>query len=181
MANLTLKLVLAGLQLAGGKKGLETLFQATAAAFGRELPDLRGLSRRDVLLCYARFTRQEAEKAISGGTSAIVRENLYEHSLRLGRKIRSTLPLRGRSDEAAALSGLYRLLEIDCTIDARGVLTVERCFFARHYTPAVCRLISAMDEGIVAGISGGRLVFSRRLTEDATACSARIAWPDREE
>ncbi len=70
MANLTLKLLLAGFTLAGRKKGLQDLFRLTAAAFGREVPALRGQSRGEMLDSYARFTRGQAEQAIAGGAAA---------------------------------------------------------------------------------------------------------------
>ena len=80
MANLTLKLLLAGLHLAGRKKGLKDLFRLTAEAFGQEPPALRGLSRGEILLDYARFTRAEAEKSLAGGTASAVREKLHDRS-----------------------------------------------------------------------------------------------------
>lgn len=180
MANLTLKLLLAGLLLAGRKKGLQNLFRLTAEAFGQDPPDLRGLSSGEILLNYARFTRAEAERSLAGGTAPAQREKLHDRSLRLGREIRSRLPIRSRADAAAALRSLYRMLAIDLAVDDRGEVTIRRCSLAAHYTPEVCRFMSAMDEGIVAGLSGGQLVFSRRLTEGADRCRARILWPDGE-
>jgi hypothetical protein len=180
MANLTLKLLLAILPLAGRKKGLADLSRLTAAAFGREAPELQGQSRCEMLLGYARFTRSEAEKSLAKGTAAAVRKNLHDRSERLGRDIRSRLPIHSRADAAATLHYLYRLLAIDKAVDARGTVTIRRCFFAAHYTPEVCHFMSAMDEGIVAGLCGGRLVFSQRLTEGADRCRARIEWPDGE-
>jgi hypothetical protein len=180
MANLKLKLLLAGLSLAGKKKGLKDLFRLTAAAFGREVPALRGLSHNEVLHRYAGFTRSETEKAIAGGTAVGTRKDLYEHSLRLGQEIRSQLSIRSRADAQAALRCLYGMLAIDKAVDARGDVTIKRCFFANCYTPEVCRFMSAMDEGIVAGLCGGRLEFSQRLTEGAKQCSGRISWPEGE-
>jgi len=180
MANLKLKLLLAGITLFGRKKGLKDLFRLTAAAFGREVPGLRDQSRSEMLRDYAHFTRGEAEKAIAMETAPGVRANLYESSLRLGRDIRAKLPVRSRDDAAATLHCLYGMLAIDKRVDARGGVTIKRCFFAPYYTPEVCRFISAMDEGIVAGLCGGRLSFSRRLTEGAERCIARIEWPEKE-
>ena len=119
MANLTLEAAAGDPALAGGKKGLQDLFRLTAAAFGQDLPDLRGLSRGEILLDYARFTRAEAERSLAGGT-APAGEKLRDRSLRLGRDIRSRLPIRSRADAAAALRFLYRTLAIDKTVDARG-------------------------------------------------------------
>jgi len=180
MASLKLKLMLALLPLAGRKKRLEDLFRLTAAAFDRELPDPRGQSRAEMLLGYARFTRGEAERSPAMGTAGARRESLYELSLRLGRDIRAKIPVRSRADSTAALRCLYRFLDIDMAVDARGAVTIRHCFFAAHYTPEVCRFMSAMDEGIVAGLCGGRLVFSQRITEGAACCRARILWPGGE-
>lgn len=180
MANLTLKLLLAVLPLAGGKKALADLFRMTAAAFGREAPDLRGLPRREILRRYARFTRAQAEEAMAAGLAEDARKKLYDSSLSLAQDIRRRLPIRGRADEAATLRFLYRRLAIDKTVDARGAVTIRRCFFASHYPPEVCRFMAAMDEGIVAGICGGRLVFSQRLTDGGDACRGRIHWQEIE-
>ncbi len=178
MAGLKLRLMLAGLRLAGRKRGLKDLFRLTSEAFGQEPPDLHGLSRAGILLNYARFTRAAAERSLAAGTADAVREKLRERSRRLGREIRSRLPIRSRAGEAAALRALYRMLAIDLAVDARGGVTVRRCSLAPCYPPEVCRFMSAMDEGIVAGLSDGRLVFSERLTEGAACCHARIAWPE---
>ena len=177
MANLTLRLMLGGLRLAGGKKGLKDLFRMTAEAFGQQPPDLRAMSRADILQSYACFTRTEAERSLAAGTEQAVRETLRDRSVRLGRDIRSRLPIRNRADEAAALRAIYRLLAIDLAVDAHGGVTIRRCSLAAHYPPEICRFMSAMDEGIVAGLSGGRLVFSERLTEGSDRCRGRI---DRE-
>jgi hypothetical protein len=178
MANLKLKLLLAGFGLAGRRRGLKDLFRLTAAAFGRKVPDLNGLSRKEMLQDYARFTRSETEKAIREGTAFTIQKNLYGSSVRLGLDIRSKLPIRTRADAGATLHCLYRMLAIDKTVDARGTVTIRRCFFASHYTPEVCRFMSAMDEGIVSGLCAGRLTFSQRLTEGADRCRGRIEWPD---
>lgn len=180
MANLPLKLLLAGLIVSGGKKGLKDLFRLTAEAFGQEPPDLRGLTRREILLDFARFTRAGAERSLAAGTEPALRQSLHDHSRRLGREVRSRLPIRSRADAITALQALYRLLAIDLTVDDRGEVTVRRCSLAAHYPPPVCRFMSAMDEGIVSGLCGGRLIFSQRLTEGGDRCRARIAWPDGE-
>jgi len=180
MANLTLKLLLGILPIVGGKKGLIELFRLTASAFGQEVPDLRGRSRREILLAFARFTRSEAERSLAAGTEATLRINLYESSADLGRAIRRRLPIRSRADAATAIQRLYGLLDIDMKIASGGAVMIGRCFFAARYTPETCRFMAAMDEGIVAGICGGRLVFSERLSEGAGACRAHIEWPDGE-
>jgi hypothetical protein len=177
MANLTLALLLNCLPLAGRRKALDDLLRLTAAAFGQECPEWRGSSHRERLRQFAQFSRSQAERTIEKGTALTVRKILFENARSLGQELRARLPIRDRADVAATLHHLYRVLAIDLAVDPMGAVTVRRCFFESCYSPEICRFISALDEGIVAGICGGRLVFSERLTEGAGACRARIEWP----
>ncbi|MBE0665098.1 MAG: hypothetical protein IH584_04690, partial [Candidatus Aminicenantes bacterium] len=166
MANLTLRLLLNCLPLAGRRKALNELLRLTAAAFGQECAGWRrASSHNERLRHFALFSRSQAEKAIKKGTELTVRKILYENARHLGQDIRARLPIRNRADVAATLHHLYRMLAIDMAVDPLGTVTVQRCFFEPCYSPEICRFISALDEGIVAGICGGRLVFSQRLTE----------------
>ena len=177
MANLTLRLLLNCLPLASRRKALDDLLRLTAAAFGQECDPWRGSSHHERLSRFAQFSRSQAEKAIEKGTALTVRKSLYENARHLGQDLRARLPIRSRADVAATLHHLYRMLAIELAVDPRGAVAVRRCFFESFYSPEICRFISALDEGIVAGICGGRLVFSQRLTEGANACRARIEWP----
>ena len=68
-----------------------------------------------------------------------------------------------------------RFLQVGATLDAQGELRIRSCYFSSFYSSGVCRLISALDAGVAAGLSsGGRLVFSRRLTEGHDCCLARF-------
>jgi hypothetical protein len=60
----------------------------------------------------------------------------------------------------------------------RGEVTIARCYFSSYYSPQVCRLMSAMDQGLFAGLSGGgRLIFMTRITEGYDHCQAQFtAW-----
>jgi predicted ArsR family transcriptional regulator len=70
---------------------------------------------------------------------------------------------------------VYGLLDIDLRGNGRGELTVRRCAFSEVYSAEVCRLVSALDAGLLAGLSGGdRLEFTRRITEGAPCCLARL-------
>jgi len=54
-------------------------------------------------------------------------------------------------------------------------VTVKRCYFSQFYSGSVCDLISALDDGVFSGLSGGgRLVFSERLTEGNACCRAKL-------
>ncbi len=153
---------------------LDELAAATAAGFGSDVPALDGASRNDRLAAYARFTRREAERAFREGRDLDeLQTRLRGEAFALGERMRRLLGVEGVADTMAAARTLYRMIDIDFSGTPRGEITVRRCFFRDYYTPEVCRLISAIDEGVLAGLSGGgHLEFSQRLTEGADRCLA---------
>ena len=81
----------------------------------------------------------------------------------------------GGATVARELQGTYQVIGIDFAGTADGRVRIARCGFAAAYSPAVCRLIGALDAGLLAGLSGGdRLAFSQRITEGAPCCLARL-------
>lgn len=57
-----------------------------------------------------------------------------------------------------------------------GTVTVRRCYFSRFYAPNMCRVMSAMDRGIFAGLfGGGELTFKSRITEGLPCCRAEFS------
>ena len=69
------------------------------------------------------------------------------------------------------------MLAIDLRTDQQGNVVVDRCAFASWYSPGVCRLMSSLDAGLIAGLThGGRLTFSERITEGRPRCLAAISW-----
>ena len=155
---------------------LEELFAATAAGFGCAAPAVTGLPYDERLAAYARFTRDEAERAIREGRDlADIQTGLRREAFALGRRLRDILGVEGPDEALAIARPLYRAIGIDFRGTPAGEVTVRRCFFRDFYTPDVCRLISALDEGVLAGLAGGgRLVFSQRLTEGYDYCRARF-------
>lgn len=52
-------------------------------------------------------------------------------------------------------------------------LNIPHCSFSSAYSPETCRVMSAMDAGIISGIlGGGRLEFFQRKTEGCPCCRA---------
>ncbi len=153
---------------------LDELFAATAAGFGRAAPATAGLPYDERLAAYACFTRDEAERAIREGRDlADIQFRLRREAFALGRRLRGILGVEGTEEALAVARPLYRTIGIDFRGTPTGEVTVRRCFFRDFYTPEVCRLISALDEGTLAGLAGsGRLVFSQRLTEGRDCCRA---------
>lgn len=155
---------------------LDELATATAAGFGCDAPVLDGASGGERLAAYARFTRREAERAFHDGRDLdVLRARLRAEALALGQRMRRLLGVKGVAETMAAARTLYRMIDIDLSGTPQGDITVRRCFFSDYYTPDVCRLISAIDEGVLAGLAGGgTLEFGQRITEGHDRCLARF-------
>lgn len=159
------------------RREIELLFARTAAAFGRSVPPqgARGASGR--LREYALFTRDGAEAALVGGGGLRAQEGrLFDSAQALGRGYRSRLRLRDATDEMAAARLIYRCLGIDFRGSAEGEVSIRDCGFAAFYTPRVCALMSALDRGLLDGLTGGGLLeFRQRLTDGADSCRACLS------
>ena len=155
---------------------LNGLFAATAIGFGRAALVPEGLPFDERLAAYARFTRDEAERAIREGRDlAAIQARLRHEAFELGRRLRRILGVEGTAEALTAARPLYQVIGIDFRGTAAGEVTVRSCFFRDYYSPEICRLVSALDEGVLAGLAGdGRLTFSERLTEGHDCCRARF-------
>ena len=163
------------------KKKLDDLFQMTALAFECEAPDAKGRSYRDQLKAYAVLTGRKAEQCLEEGKKIEeVKTRLFQGACRLGQNIRRMFCLRSPDEIMEMCRILYRILGIDFVARACGDVTIKSCFFSKYYSPRICRLISSLDEGLAAGLSGGGgLSFSQRITEDKDCCKARFVMPEK--
>lgn len=148
--------------------GLERLFLIAATAFRVPVPAPQG----ERLAQFAAFTREHAERALREGNPKAERL-LYSGAHAFG------CELRRRAAANSARAGLrlariaYRSLGIDFC--ARGnAFVISRCSFARWYSAPVCEFMSALDRGLIAGLTGSRMVFSERITEGCEACRGRL-------
>jgi hypothetical protein len=144
---------------------LRQLFRRTAAAFDVCAPDLSGLSSDEILTAYARFTASaEADSA-----------RLLAVTFGFGKWLRRAFGVNSTADVMAAARIVYRAIGIDFAGDSRGDITISRCFFSDLYTLKACRTMSALDAGLLAGLSGGgRLTFSQRITAGFSCCRAQL-------
>lgn len=154
------------------------LFDSTASAFGRDTVDVCGLDRRTLLERYASFTARCATQALAdGGDTDAVSRRMWRTAYALGRSVRHRLGIRTRDEALRAARLVYRIIGIDLRADRQGHVLVDRCAFAHWYSPDICRLMSSLDAGLIAGLSrGGRLTFSERITEGRPRCLAQISW-----
>lgn len=155
------------------KRKLEMLFQATAQAFQVAPPSTRGLSYDNCLDYYARFTREQALKSISQSNQKTMQSRLFQNACQIGRQFRADFGISSAEDVMRMAGLVYKLLKIDFQGEQGGNITISRCFFSAYYSSEVCRLMSSLDEGLLAGLSGGaKLVFSQRITEGSESCRA---------
>ncbi|MBN2383363.1 hypothetical protein JXQ70_10810 [bacterium] len=162
------------------KRKLCELFELTARAFQSDLPSIRGLSYDDCLVEYARFSKRQAEEVIrQGHDQETIKMRLSHNAYQLGQKLRSIFRIRTRKDVLILCEILYQTLKIEFSGQESGEVTIKRCFFSQWYTPEVCDIISALDQGVIAGISaGGSLVFHERITDGKPCCRATLTLKD---
>jgi hypothetical protein len=156
------------------RRGLSELFAITAQAFGVNPPDINGLRESQQLEIFARFTEEQAQAFLTGKRDVSpVRDALYTGAYRLGGNLRRALLISSPPEVMECAALLYRTIGIEFRGSPGGKIMISRCSFSRFYSPETCRLISALDEGILAGLSGkGRLAFESRITEGNDCCRA---------
>ncbi|RPJ37818.1 MAG: hypothetical protein EHM21_17725 [Chloroflexi bacterium] len=175
--NLLLKLLPKNLPAFIREEILSELFRATAEAFGCATPAVEHLSYADCLRAYALFTREQAEQALQSGRDIqVIKTHLYRSAYPLGAMLRDRFGVDSMAEVMALGQVLYQAIGVDITGDAEGNVTVSRCYFSQFYSAPVCDLISALDDGVFSGLSGGgRLAFSERITSGSPAARARLS------
>jgi hypothetical protein len=155
---------------------LDDLARLTADALGGSPPRWAAAGFDSRLRLFADFSAGEARRLLAANGEAdlpAARVRLYENAVGLGDSLRRRLRVRRGADVLRALTLLYRHIGIDLGAAGPGEVEVSRCAFAQAYDERVCELISALDEGVAAGLSGGaQLRFTQRLTGGAGCCRA---------
>ncbi len=163
------------------KKELTKLFNITAESFGCSAPSITDLSFADSLVQYAQFTRTLAEQAQNGSSyREHIQDQFYRHSYELGNIYRKKFHIATLTEAMDACRILYRILGIDFRSTEDGKIEIRSCYFSTYYTASTCRLISFLDAGLMAGLSGGgRLNFSQRITEGYHCCCAEFVMEEQ--
>ena len=163
------------------KRELMILFQITASAFERSIPESTGGSFDECLAAFARFTKSEVDRALSTGEDLqTVQDMLYKGAYEFGSKFREQFRVSSAGEVMEASRFLYKMLGIDFQGTEKGAITISKCFFSQHYSPSTCQVISSLDAGLIAGLSGsGELSFSERITEGSTSCNAQFIFKEQ--
>jgi len=156
------------------KRALAELAGLTAEAFGCPPPRLSRLSWPARLEGYALFTMSEAQKSLRRPADLPrLRAGLRERARGFGAAMRRRFGVADLRQALRLARLLYRSIGIDFDGRPDGEILIRSCGFSRHYDGPVCALVSALDEGVLAGLAGGgRLEFRERLTEGGAACRA---------
>jgi len=162
------------------KRELNNLFRITASAFGGEIPRLSGFSYAECLAEYARFTKAEVEGSIDRLYNlGIARQQLCHRSYELGSTLRKRFHVTSINDVMAACRIIYKCLGINFRGTDDGEITICDCFFSKYYSEQICGVISCLDKGLVAGLSGGgKLSFTQKITEGMDCCKAVLVQPE---
>ena len=171
-----LVLVRAHLPSSARRSILRDLLAAMARAFARDRPSTTGLSADGLMdLVIERSSTWAGEALDAGDDLAGVQRRLLAEANALGRRARDRLRIRSEAEGLAAARVIYRAIGIDFRARSNGDVLVPRCAFACVYRPETCRLLSAMDSGLIAGLTGTEgLLFSARKTEGSPMCRARV-------
>ncbi|MBQ9420900.1 MAG: hypothetical protein IJU30_04005 [Lachnospiraceae bacterium] len=146
---------------------LQVLCNLAADTFGQKRTRVWTLTSKRGLQAYAAFTVRCMEE------TPVDRATLYRSAYRLGRKIRRVTGFRDADDIRKLIFLLYQNIGIEMDGRIPGVIRIQKCYFSRCYSPARCRMMSAVDAGIIAGIcGGGKLHFTNRITEGCPQCRA---------
>jgi len=162
------------------ERGFRRLFTLTARAFGCDTAFVSRLSSAGMTEEYARFTAQQSRMCLEDGASALeVARRLRDAAFEFGQEMRIALRLRTRAEVMRAARLLYRILGIDFRGSSDGAIVVSKCSFAAFYSQEICEFISALDEGMLAGLAGGgSLSFTGRITGDLPNCTACFRFPE---
>ncbi len=158
----------------GARFELRTLMRRTAEAFGVDEPKTAGLSAPELLRSYAQLTADAAACALQTGQDLeSLHQRLYQMTYELGSSLRRWLRPSNEQERVAILVLLYRNIGITISEEDPREFCVSACYFSSFYTSEVCSVISAIDQGIFAGIyQGGTLVFRERITDGRAVCRA---------
>lgn len=157
------------------KQKMRELFLLTSDAFLCGVPNLTGLSMQELLVEYALFTKGQAEKSIQQGYDlGPIQNRLYQNAYLLGKSIKKSLNIVNLTEALHVSRMIYRILSIDFHSDEQGNIFISQCFFSQYYSSEVCQIISSLDEGLIAGLSDGKLQFYQRITEGNDCCKAHL-------
>ncbi len=158
---------------------IKILMKQTAKVFGVKTPKNMGFSSSKLLKTYAQMTRDVSLNFIQSKQDRNqLQQNLYYMAFQLGSELRWWLRPQNNQDCFDIIEMLYRNIKISLC-EQSHTICVHQCYFSDFYTPEICSIISAIDQGIFAGVyQDGTLSFYKRMTEGHQVCVANFVLDD---
>ncbi len=152
---------------------LQMLMNLTARALGDKPQRVWTLPNNEALKVYAEYTSSR----LQAGADEALLQRMNHRALKMGRMLRRAFCIRSEAAAQRLTVALYRNIGISLSFPDNRHLTFRSCYFSQHYTPSACMAASALDDGIIRGLTGrqdGRLCFCQRITEGCPCCKARL-------
>jgi hypothetical protein len=130
----------------------------------------------------------EALAAAVGHDKAVAlgREALFAVGVKLGKQTKSKLGVGNNSNDLIKASKiLYRILGIDFHIEwidqTHAVAVIEHCALSEKYSKLTCEILSATDEGVIAGLQPNvEMKFQEYITGGCPNCRANLNFKQTE-
>jgi hypothetical protein len=144
------------------------------------------VQRANMAQTHARLV--EALEATVGRDKAVTlgREALFSVGVALGKQTRRKLGVGdSQNDLIKASKILYRILGIDFHIEwlnqNSAVAVIEHCALSEQYSKLTCEVLSATDEGVIAGLQPNvRMKFTQYITGGCQNCRATLNFQSKE-
>ena len=152
---------------------LQMLMNLTARALGQKPKRIWTLSNAEALRAYAEYTCSN----LQADADETMFERMNTEAYRMGRLLRQLFLISNDTSAQRLIIALYRNIGIQLSFCDSQHLCFHRCYFSSFYTPQICKAASALDSGIIRGISGlpaKHLQFSQRITEGCNCCRAQF-------
>jgi hypothetical protein len=157
---------------------LKKLFQITAESFSCKINLPKRPDYEQLLHQYAVFAYEKCDTAIRNSENIDnIKRNLYVKAFAEGVKLRKVLHIKTMKDIILAGELFYSVIKINFSSKINGEVCINSCYFANYFSTDVCKIMSSLDEGIIAGISGGYVInFYQKITENQNCCLAEIKF-----
>ena len=152
---------------------LQLLMNLTARALGQKPKRIWTLPNVEALRAYAEYTSSN----MPTDADESVFERMNTEAYKMGQLLRRIFMISNDTSAQRLIVALYHNIGIQMSFGSSQQLCFHRCYFSSFYTPQTCRVASALDSGIICGISGlpsKHLQFSQRITEGCKCCRAQF-------
>lgn len=152
---------------------LQLLMNLTAHALDQKPKRIWTLPNAEALRAYAEYTSSNLQ---TNADKTIIKR-MHTEAYKMGQLLRQLFLINNEGRAQRLITSLYHNIGIQLSFCSHQQLCFQRCYFSSFYTPQICEIASALDSGIICGISGlpaKHLQFCQRITEGCNCCRAQI-------